>query len=171
MNPYFKDMMEYLKEFNEKEKLFKVFQIHTNGNLMDEEKALTILETTKAFEFSKVFFSVDATTPEKYKAIRRGGKLETVRKVIIDFLKKKEKYGNVKAIIQFIVMDINKHQAWDFRKEWEDVLKELKHEYEILTYKEKHKINDWSNKDVIFFEFWQNDNPDKSSALFDEVEL
>ena len=86
-------------------------RLHTNATILDEEKALAILEA----ELDFLSFSFDGFTAETYEKIRRRANFEITINHITNFLKLKEKLGKVKPFTVFETMEFNEVKTADYR--------------------------------------------------------
>jgi MoaA/NifB/PqqE/SkfB family radical SAM enzyme len=98
-----------------KEKGLEV-KLNTNGNLMGEKQALTIIESG----IDSIYIGIDATTAEVYEQLRVGGNFKKVVKNVEYLLKLKKELNakKPKVICQFVVMEKNKHQVDDYIEYW-----------------------------------------------------
>lgn len=110
-----KNFDEYLR-YARKKGIMDIF-ITTNGLLLNDKISDAIFET----DVSRLRVSIDAATPETYKAIR-GGKLEILERNLNRFLERRAQAGRVLPLVRvsFITMDENKHEIEAFREKWFD---------------------------------------------------
>ena len=91
--------------------------VTTNGSLVDEAKAVQLLEAGLGL----IDFSLDAYKEDTYQEIRIHGQLEKVRNNILFMLKKKQE-GNYKTkiVVSFVVQEKNKQEKADFERYWKE---------------------------------------------------
>ena len=85
-------------------------RLHTNATILDEEKAMAILEA----ELDFLSFSFDGFIAETYEKIRRGANFETTINHISNFLNLKEKLGKVKPFTVFETMELGEVKTGDY---------------------------------------------------------
>ncbi|MBL7147677.1 MAG: SPASM domain-containing protein [Nanoarchaeota archaeon] len=131
LHPRFNDMIKYLFDSNENNKLFKLFTINTNAMNLNKVTTDTILEcaSKKNMEqgtFNKITFSLDAINKDTFKKIKQRTGLKIALNNIDYFVNKQLELGiqDPKAIFQFIVMEENKYEAQEFLDYWSNYLKD-----------------------------------------------
>ena len=91
--------------------------LNSNANLMDKDSAVKLIKSG----LDSIYFGIDAFTPETYAKLRVGGNynkaVNNIRN-IIEF-KKEINVENPAIYVQFVEMDINKHEKEDFINFWE----------------------------------------------------
>ena len=141
LNPEFNKMLTYL---NRNMKNIGGWLLHTNGQILPEETLKLIFESDGN---NTLHFSVDAASPELYAKIRKGGNYEklvaNIRKTL-DYRAKIPR-PNLKLMLQFIVMEENKHEAKKFAEFWGKEFEKRGLRYTIARYYSQH----WPN--TIFF--------------------
>ena len=111
MNPKLENMMEETTQKG----IFDIW-IHTNGLLLNETRARKVIKAG----LKKINFSVDAFKDETFEKIRVGGKLEKLKKNILNFLKLKEEYkaDYLRVRISFVEQKDNFSEKEDFFNFW-----------------------------------------------------
>jgi sulfatase maturation enzyme AslB (radical SAM superfamily) len=115
------EYMMMLRKVDEKLRGVNVF-ITSNGSLLNEEM-IDQLFSLRNNQYYFVF-SLDASYRELYERIRVGGDFEKVERNVKYFLSKK-RLGDIRnpyVVLQFIVMDINRHDQHAFYWKWEPYL-------------------------------------------------
>tara|TARA_Y100000310_G_scaffold55170_1_gene50565 strand:+ start:2634 stop:3593 length:960 start_codon:yes stop_codon:yes gene_type:complete len=89
----------------------------TNGTLLNENRRDSML----ASGITKIFISVDASTPETYNQQRLSGKFDLVVKNILDFVEERNRRELRYPLIRvsFLRNALNVHEEEDFQKFWE----------------------------------------------------
>ena len=129
LHPMFSKFLEYL--FNKKRKnnrIFRNFYIHTNANLMDEEKRCTIIQCAKLLkepDFFKITCSLDAISQKIYESIRIGGNFQVAVRNVRELIKLKfqQRAERLAVDLQFIVMQENFREVEGFAEYWGSVFK------------------------------------------------
>ena len=111
MNPKIENLMEETNNSG----IFDIW-IHTNGLMLNEKRARKMIESG----LKKINFSIDAFKEETYEKIRVGGKLEKLKKNILNFLKLKEEYNAsfLRVRISFVEQEDNFSEKEDFFNFW-----------------------------------------------------
>lgn len=97
--------------------------LHTNGTVMDEKLAQSVIESG----LDRIIFSLDSISKEIYEKIRINAKFEeTVEKVKL-FHKVRQKLGYEKPVIRIsmVRMKENDHEASEFQNFWGDFADEI----------------------------------------------
>ena len=143
IHPEFSDLMDDLCSIGHD--VFEVVQLHTNLNLLDDKAFESFKNLFGSFNRAKLVISIDAASSETYEKIRLGGDF---RKVSVNAKKlialKKSLNSNVKIVLQFIVMEQNKHEVQDFFNNWGLVFQDMDMTYKPLSTFESHEIHDFS---------------------------
>lgn len=104
----------YLKAFIQKiVALGGTPRMSTNGLLMDRSRA----EELTAAGLSQIVFSLDATTPETYRALHRSPSFSKVKQGILDFCKARQNTGT-HVQVQFLCTPENSSELRDFLNDW-----------------------------------------------------
>ena len=107
-------MLDYLSNHMEN---IDGWMLHTNGQILNEGTLRLMFESKGN---NLLHFSVDAASPEVYGRVRRGGNyqilLENIRKALD--LRREYPQSGLKLVLQFIVMEENKHEARPFLDFW-----------------------------------------------------
>jgi GTP 3',8-cyclase len=112
INPDIDLMLDYL---NRNMTNIDGWLLHTNANLINDS-TLKLLFNSDGNNI--LHFSIDAYSEEVYNKVRRGGDLNKVISNIQKALDLKEINPKLKLVLQFIIMDENKHEAKDFVDFW-----------------------------------------------------
>lgn len=90
--------------------------MNSNANLLDTVAAKRLIES----ELDTIYIGLDAFTPETYSKVRVGGNHERTVNNIIGLVKLKRELNSKKPNIsvQFVEMDVNKHEKDDFIRFW-----------------------------------------------------
>ncbi len=114
INPDINKMLDYL---NKHMKNIDGWMIHTNGQVLSGETLKLIFESKGQ---NTLHFSIDASSPEVYSKIRRGGNyallIENIQKTLN--FRKKTPSDNLKLVLQFITMEENKQDGKEFIEFW-----------------------------------------------------
>ncbi len=104
LHPYFISLLELVRSY-EPEIIF-----NTNGTLITPEIALHLVKLS----INTISFSIDATSPEKYRAIRKGAELSQALEGIILIQDQKRKLGVDKPYLnmQFTLMKENRDELF-----------------------------------------------------------
>jgi len=99
LHPYFMTLLELVRTY-QPEIIF-----NTNGTRINRETALYLVKLS----INTISFSIDAVSPEKYRAIRKGAELDQVLEAIILIRSEKKKLGVEKPYLnmQFTLMKEN----------------------------------------------------------------
>lgn len=113
LHPYFDEAMQIFKEVESLD-----FWIVTNGLLLTEEKASTLIKSGVTW----LSISIDAYETSTYKNIR-GGELEVVKANIKNFIELKKKMNSKLPLLRvsFIKMQDNYAELDKFIDEWKDI--------------------------------------------------
>ncbi len=105
------DMIAYAKR-----KDLRDIVLNTNGNLMEDEDSLKLIE----LELDAVYVGIDAFTENTYRKIRVGGQYEKVKNNVLSLLrlKKELKVTKPEVFVQFVEMDQNRHEKDDYAAFW-----------------------------------------------------
>lgn len=89
--------------------------INTNGNLLDRETILRLVEAG----LDEIYIGIDAATKETYEEkVRIGGNFDTVLRNIHDLI---ELAGDkIQVSVQFAVLDVNRHELDAFKAYWQE---------------------------------------------------
>ncbi|MCK9224760.1 MAG: radical SAM protein [Candidatus Muirbacterium halophilum] len=143
LHPQFAQFMEKLFIMNSTGRYFGGIDLHTNGIDLTDEIIDILIKYGK--QLSTLSFSIDAVYAETYYKIRRNKNFDKMVNNIKKIFKKRID-KNPRINLQFIIMDENSEEAYDFMKFWGDFLQDNKIPYQINY--------DWypaMNKDTIFF--------------------
>ena len=129
----------------------------TNRVLLDEEMSLFLIEN----DVSRLEVSLDAATPETYKAIRSKDKLEIVEKNIRNFVELRNSLGKAIPVVRlaFVVQDLNLHERSLFLRKWEGVV-------DYIDFQQKSdfaKVTERLGKDLDYYLF--HDETDEEKLL------
>ena len=133
-------------------KKFDDVTIVSNGSLLNESKALKLLDTN----ITKIQFSLDAfkaSTFEKnrFTKIKKPGLYKKVKNNIINFIELRNKLGKKFPLIRvsFIELEENKDEIKDFENFWKEKVDGI-HFQKLVDYKEENKkVNFDEIKDSI----------------------
>ena len=94
--------------------------LHTNANLLHLELAKALLDAG----LTRIYFSIDAITPETYSQVRIGGDFDKVMQNIHSFLeiKKKKKIRFPITRVSFVETKKNMHERKNFVSYWESIV-------------------------------------------------
>lgn len=119
---YYNDLIKYLMTIDKND--FENIEILTNGNLLNDERLLTLKNISNLTNVNYIFrYSIDAISESTYKKIRIGGDFN---KVLHNMEKTIELFGINNLFIFFTIKEPNREEA------------PLFHQF----YKEKFKISD-----------------------------
>jgi len=106
------DLIRYAKE-----KGLSDVVLNSNGNLLDEDASLRLIESG----LDAIYFGIDAFRRETYAKLRVGGDYKKVVNNILYLinLKRKLKVNSPKIVVQFVEMQENKREKEDFLKFWQ----------------------------------------------------
>jgi len=92
----------------------------TNGSLLFPERRKSLL----ASGITKIFVSIDATTPETYNLQRNNGKFEVVVSNVKNLINERNALGQRFPIVRvsFLKNKLNIHEADDFYNTWKDIV-------------------------------------------------
>ncbi len=92
--------------------------VNTNGQLLTADISRKILD----IGVTRLCVSLDATTEDTFKKIRRGLDFSTVLRNLEAFLELKNKYNYTLPVVRvsFLLLDANKHELEAFRNYWVD---------------------------------------------------
>jgi radical SAM protein with 4Fe4S-binding SPASM domain len=92
--------------------------LNSNANLLDDESARGLIDAG----LDAIYIGIDAFSPETYSKVRVGGNYEqTVQNVLhLITLQQQLKKPNPSVFVQFVEMDVNKHEKEAFIKFWSD---------------------------------------------------
>lgn len=90
--------------------------LNSNANLLDEDAAKGLIKSG----LDAIYIGIDAFTQETYAKIRVGGDYHKVVSNVRNLIKIKKGLGAEKPLVyvQFVEMEINKHEVNDFIKFW-----------------------------------------------------
>jgi len=141
LHPKFSEMLEYIFEKNNENKIFTEFTMNTNATFMDENITNMILKCAsmknQVFNsFQYIILSIDAFSKKTYDNIRRGGDFDKVIKNIKYFINKRKQLGLrfPNLIYQIIVRYENYFEIYDFIKFWSQVMEENEIPYIISNF-------------------------------------
>lgn len=99
-----------------KDKGLKDVVLNTNGVLMTVERAKPFIQAG----LDAIYVGMDAATGETYSKIRVGGDFDKTVQNVLDYRDLLKKYGNgrQKLFVQFVISDVNEHEADDFKDFW-----------------------------------------------------
>ncbi len=112
LHPEIFDMVRYAKE-----KGCRNVGFITNGQLLDEKKAIEAIESGLDY----IIFSIDSIDEERYKRIRRvGGTLKNVTENVsrLNDLKKARGLAKPRILINAVAMEMTKDEIKDIRNYW-----------------------------------------------------
>jgi radical SAM protein with 4Fe4S-binding SPASM domain len=92
--------------------------MNSNANLLDESAAKKLI----ASGLDAIYIGLDAFTPETYSRVRVGGDYERTVNNIINLvtLKRVLNENKPEVLVQFVEMDVNKHEKEDFIRFWKN---------------------------------------------------
>jgi len=92
--------------------------LNSNGVLMNEKKALAVIKAG----LDAMYVGIDAAAPETYQKIRVGGTFSRAVRNVLRYRDLLRQYGNgkQKLFVQFVISDINGHEADDFKTFWKN---------------------------------------------------
>ena len=152
LNPEFSKMIKYLQEKN-----VPRISFDTNGSNFNEDVKNEILNLSKKIPVH-IIFSLDAFTEGTYNKVRKGKNLDKIVNNIINLLNEKDE--NLKVMIQFIVMEENKHEVKDFVEFWKSKFKD----FSIFS-NESFAVGDGVNL-RLKIEYPDNTPQEKANLLF-----
>jgi hypothetical protein len=124
LHPEFGRFLRYLFEKRMKNpRMFRNFYIHTNANLLDNNKRGIIIwcaNQLKSPHFFKLTCSIDASSQATYNKIRLGGNFRRVQENVQAMIAESKMATQLAIDIQFIVMEENAHEVTEFRKFWNE---------------------------------------------------
>ena len=134
--PKFIEFLEYCKSKDIINHGIGAFDLNTNAGILTNKKSKAILESQL---FPSILFSIDATTKSTYDKVRAGGDFYQTIDNIKNFVKMREEYRienpqNIwpyKIIFQFIIMEINQHEALQFYHDWSTFLKSYNLDFQV----------------------------------------
>jgi radical SAM protein with 4Fe4S-binding SPASM domain len=110
LDPLLFKRISYIKKKLKRSKV----NINTNAALLSKQKADLLLDSG----IDSVIFSVDGTSIESTKKIRKLDYTIIKKNLEYFFCSKKKKQANVHTSMQMVVSDINKKEANDYKKIW-----------------------------------------------------
>lgn len=120
-----------------KENGFKKIAISSNGSLMDEKRAESILKSG----ISEVSFSVDGTTSGTVNAIRRGLDFDTCKRNVLNFIELRNAMdAKVDIRVRMVIQKDNAHEHKAFLEYWR---KKVRHSDRVYA-KYEHNWMNWS---------------------------
>ena len=132
-----KNIFEILKYASSKK--FDDIFIVSNGSLLNENKALKLLETN----ITKIQFSLDAFKAEtfeknRFTKVKKPGLYEKVKNNIINFIELRDKMGKKFPLVRvsFIELEDNKNEIDDFENYWSEKVDGI-HFQRLTDYKNK----------------------------------
>jgi sulfatase maturation enzyme AslB (radical SAM superfamily) len=137
LHPDFNKMMKYVINQSEVNSPFFDFMVlHTNANLLDNEKIDLLLDigSQRVFKYpGNLFFSIDAASTQSYNKIRPGGNYEKVVDNIKKFILKREAINQFgpSVVLQFIIQEENEKEAKEFVNFWSNFFKENNIDFNI----------------------------------------
>ena len=175
MNPHFKEMISYLFVANKKFGICHGNVINTNAFYLDEEITEIFLDYAQFVQehvqegyYFRLYFSLDAATPQTYARIKQNSakSMERVLENIDYFMRQRKKRGLIipNTAFVFIIMEENKHEAKRFLTYWEKYLLALRVKYEITP--------TWplaTDRDAIYFRQLICPDIDKAITLHHQV--
>jgi len=110
LHPRLLDMIAYCRDHNLR------CEISTNATLLDEEKALGIINAG----LDKIYLCLDGVTKETYEAVRRRASFETTHRNIRRFLELRKEHGRTRPQVNLQIIQMSKTQAEvdDFVRNW-----------------------------------------------------
>lgn len=125
IHPEFDRFVEYAFAINPENRLFREFKLHTNGVVLNEERARLLVRLANqpdqaADTFGFVHFSIDAFSRAAYADVKGADKRELVYRNIERFLDVRHEMGAERphVTLAFVVQDGNAHEARAFRDHW-----------------------------------------------------
>lgn len=175
MHPDFNEMISYMFIANKRFQLCKGTVINTNAFYLNKTIADTFLdygrfvqEHAKEGYYFRLYFSLDAATPETYAKMRNvsAPAMGRVLENISYFMQKRKerKIFIPNVIFIFVITEENKHEARQFLKYWRGYLEDLDADFEILP--------TWpldTTKDAIYFRQLISPDIDKAIKLHRDV--
>lgn len=113
LDPYIIKRVKYVKGMG----LFANFI--SNGSLMSETMAKGLIDAG----LDEVRFSFYGTTEKIYNSVHKGLSYDLTKKNITNLINLREKSGGKipRVYVFFLILDVNLHQAEDFKAEWEGI--------------------------------------------------
>ena len=92
--------------------------LNSNGNLMDEEMAIGLIDSG----LDAIYIGIDAFNKETYEKLRVGGDYDKVMRNVNRLLDLKKELGvtHPQVYVQFVEMEDNFHQIDEFKKYWSE---------------------------------------------------
>ena len=92
--------------------------LNSNANLLDDESARGLIDAG----LDAIYIGIDAFSPETYSKVRVGGNYEQTVQNVLQLIKLQQqlKKPNPSVFVQFVEMDVNKHEKEAFIKFWSD---------------------------------------------------
>lgn len=103
------EMIEYCKKNTEA----KVY-LSTNGTLLNEDISKKIIKS----KLDEIIISLDGNSAQTYEKIRIGADFEKVNENILSFIKIRSDSIKPEISLQFIKMNLNKHEINEFKDKW-----------------------------------------------------
>lgn len=90
--------------------------LNSNANLLDEYAAKGLIDSG----LDAIYIGLDAITAETYSKVRVGGRYERTVNNVIGLINMRDSANSKKpeVFVQFVEMDVNKHEKDDFIKFW-----------------------------------------------------
>ncbi len=112
------DLERYLMYIHQKARRSKII-LHTNGSLLTEEKAETVI---RSFVHS-LFITIDGASKATYERIRKNLVFEEVKNNVLNFIKMRNGLRRSRPYVNIgmIVMSENRHEVSAFLKFWRKV--------------------------------------------------
>ncbi len=149
LHPYFDKLIDFLREKNVNNQLFRNVIIDTNGQFLTPRISQKIIKLGRV----SITFSLDAFSKTTYDKIRRGGDFERVISNIKFFLKNQVKVYNHHSLfskLQFIIMEENQHEVSQFARFWSEYLHSLKVDFSVVNI---NNANKYPKPVMILFKF------------------
>lgn len=99
-----------------KEKGLRDVVLNSNGVLMSEKRAKAVIEAG----LDALYVGIDAATGATYDRIRVGGDFDRAVRNVLTYRDLLDRYGNGRQelFVQFVVSEVNEHEAADFERCW-----------------------------------------------------
>lgn len=131
MHSSFSKIYSFLSEQNQMHKLFGSINVHTNAHYLTGK----VIEVVRRYNSvpQTWHLTLDAVTPQTYKKIKRSEGFEDVVENAKRFIKHKS--GDFpRIVLQFIVEELNAHEAKDFIRQWGDEFQKAGHGFSKVAY-------------------------------------
>ncbi|MFH1466687.1 MAG: radical SAM protein [Pseudomonadota bacterium] len=146
VHPEFDRMLEYAFSLNADNRLFRTFKLHTNGVLLDGDRARRLVRLAQSPQqapdtFTTIHWSFDADSPATYRAVKGADHHAAVAANLRAFVQTREAAGArfPTAHIAFVIQEQNAHEAEAFVARWGALLSTTGRPWELSC--------DWPRQD------------------------